>query len=156
MIEAKAVVVKVSDGRAWVEVSDRQDGCGRCDEPGGCRSIKMAYAVRPAKTVFSVPDEIGVREGEAVVLRMEDGAPLKGALVSYGLGAVCLIGGAAVGHGLSSGNDLFALIGAGVGLALAVIVNRLLHRSRRWRGALKMEMVRPETAACDQVPVRQL
>ncbi len=146
MIEAKAVVVRVEQGRAWVRVSDRQDGCGRCDEPGGCRSVKIAYAIKPPTEVFSVPDPIGVAVGDRVRVVMQDGAPLLGALASYGLGAVLLLAGAGVGHLLATpgAEDLFALVGALLGVGGAFAVHRGLHRSRRWRGALKIELVRDE------------
>ncbi len=146
MIEAKAVVVKVDAGRAWIRVSDRQDGCGRCDEPGGCRSVKIAYALKPPNEVFSVPDTLGVAVGDRVRVYMHDGAPLLGALTSYGLGACLLLIGAASGHGLapSGSEDSVALAGAILGLFAAFGLNRALHRSRRWRGALKIQLDRDE------------
>lgn len=146
MIEAKAVVVRVESGRVWVKVSDRQDGCGRCDEPGGCRSVKIAYALKPPTEVFSLPDSIGARVGEHVSVRMHDGAPLAGALASYGVGAMLLLAGAAAGHLVAgAGNsDLFALIGGVAGLAGAYGVNRALHRSRGWRRRLSMEIARDD------------
>lgn len=142
MIEARAVVVDVADGLARVRVVDRQEGCGRCDEPGGCRSVKLAYAIRPPASEFSLPDTLGVRVGDEVALQLQDGASLRSALVSYGLAAVLLILGAAAGQWLS-GSDGGAMAGALAGLALAWAVNRSLHRSRRWRGSLRVEMARP-------------
>lgn len=149
MIEARAVVVGVADGHARVKVIDRQEGCGRCDEPGGCRSIKLAYAVRPPASEFSLPDTLGVAVGDEVALQMRDGASLRSAMISYGLGAVLLILGAAAGQWLAPGaaSDLYAVGGAVTGLVLAVMLNRVLHRSRRWRGALRIEMARP-AAVC--------
>lgn len=146
MIEAKGVVVRVEQGRAWVKVSDRQEGCGRCDEPGGCRSVKLAYAVKGPNDTFSVPDGIGVRVGEQVVVRMDDGAPLRGALASYGVGAALLLVGAALGHMLAGehSQDLFAVVGGGAGLGAAFALNRLLYRSRRWRQMLHMDLARDE------------
>lgn len=148
MIEARATVVRVEPGRVWVRVDDRQDGCGRCDEPGGCRSVKLAYSLKPPTEVFSLADNSGLQQGEAVLIRMKDGAPLLGALGSYGLGACLLVAGAALGHALAAQGreDLFALIGGSLGVLLAIVFNRLLHRSRRWRGTLAMEIVRdPQT-----------
>lgn len=142
MIEARAVVVAVADGLARVRVVDRQEGCGRCDEPGGCRSVKLAYALRPPASEFSLPDTLGVRVGDEVALQLQDGASLRSALVSYGLGAVLMIVGAAGGQWLA-GSDPAALAGAVAGLVLAWAVNRGLHRSRRWRGSLRVEMTRP-------------
>jgi sigma-E factor negative regulatory protein RseC len=146
MIEARGVVLKVAPGRAWVKVSDRQDGCGRCDEPGGCRSVKIAYAIKPPNEVFSVPDPLGVQVGEKVRVRMDDGAPLRGALASYGVGVILLLGGAIAGHLLAGvgSQDMFALAGGVGGLVVAFAVNRMLYRSRRWRAALRMDLVRDQ------------
>jgi len=145
MIEARAVVIGVAEGLARVRVIDRQEGCGRCDEPGGCRSVKLAYAVRPPVSEFSLPDTLGVKVGEEVSLLMRDGASLRGAMTSYGLGAVLMILGAAGGQTLASpaSADAWAVAGAACGLVLAYVINRVLHRSRRWRGALRVEMSRP-------------
>ena len=146
MIEAKGIVVRSEDGLAWIRVADRQDGCGRCDEPGGCRSVRIAYAIRRPNEVFSLPDPLGLRPGDRVRLRIPDAAPLIGALASYGLGALLLVLGALAGHLVAdTRHDLSALLGAALGLGLAWLFNRLLHRSRRWRGALKMEMIRDES-----------
>lgn len=142
MIEARAVVVAVADGLARVRVLDRQEGCGRCDEPGGCRSTRLAYALRPPASEFSLPDTLGVRVGDEVALQLRDGASLRSALASYGLGAVLVIVGAAAGQ-WHAGSDGAALAGAAGGLLVAWAVHRALHRSRRWRGALHIEMARP-------------
>lgn len=146
MIEARATVVRVETGRVWVRVEDRQDGCGRCDEPGGCRSIRLAYSIKPPTEVFSLPDQTGLCQGDPVVIRMDDGAPLLGALGSYGVGACLLVAGAAIGHSVATvgREDLYALVGGTLGILIAIGFNRLLHRSRRWRGTLAMEVVRDE------------
>lgn len=146
MIEAKGVVVRVEDGRAWVKVSDRDEGCGRCDEPGGCRSVKLAYAFKKPNETFSVPDPIGVQVGERVRVRMDDGAPLRGAMASYGMGAALLVAGAALGHVLApvGNHDLAAVGGAAAGLAAAFAINRILYRSRRWRQMLHIDLARDE------------
>lgn len=149
MIEARGVVLRVENGLAWVRVSDRQDGCGRCDEPGGCRSVKIAYAIKTPNEVFSLPDAIGVRVGDAVRVRMDDGAPLCGAMASYGLGVVLLLAGALIGHLVAAEGrqDLLALVGALSGLVAAFGINRLLYRSLRWRRALRMDLIR-DTDPC--------
>lgn len=146
MIEAKGVVVRVEEGRAWVKVSDRQEGCGRCDEPGGCRSVKLAYAVKAPSDTFAVQDSIGVHVGEQVLVRIDEGAPLRGALVSYGVGAGLLLAGAALGHAVAAegSHDLFAIVGGALGLAAAFAVNRVLYRSRRWRQMLHMDLVKDD------------
>lgn len=145
MIEARALVVGVSKGVARVRVLDRQEGCGRCDEPGGCRSVKLAYSLRPPKSEFELPDTLGVEVGEEVALHMQDGSPLRGAMASYGLALLLLLAGAGLGQALAPAGreDLFALLGCALGLVLAFAASRMLHRSRRWRRTLAMEMSRP-------------
>src|SRR5690606_7499437 len=119
---------------------DREEGCGRCDEPGGCRSVKLAYAIRPARSEFELRDEIGVSVGDEVVLRMADGSALRGALAGYGLGAVLVLLGAMAGLAVGGG-DGAAVLGAVAGLIMAFVLNRVLHRSRRWRGGLRVQML---------------
>lgn len=145
MIEVRATVLRVAGDRAWVSVRERPGGgCGRCDEPGGCRSAKIAYAFSGPKDDFVVPNTAGAQAGEDIVLRIDDGVPLRGALITYGLGVALLLLGAALGQLLAmDGNaDLFALAGAVIGVGLAVWINRALLRSRRWRGHFAMEMIR--------------
>lgn len=151
MMEACAVVIAVEGGRARVNVSEHIGGCGRCDEPGGCRATRLADVFKGAAPSFEVDDHIGVRAGDRVRLIIPDGAPLTGALASYGLGVVLLIVGALLGRAIGGDGDGAALAGALAGLALAVIGNRALHRSRSWRRRLVVEMVRDdagEPAAC--------
>lgn len=153
MIEAPAEVVRVADGHAWVRISERQGGCGRCDEPGGCRSIRIADVFGAPKQVFALPDPFGLQPGDRVRVSIPHGAPLRAALLSYGLGALLLLVGATLGSVVATsaaaniGADLGAAMGALGGLALAVTINRVLARSRHWRGGLSMSL-RREQAAC--------
>ncbi|NMG74038.1 SoxR reducing system RseC family protein [Aromatoleum diolicum] len=144
MIEASAVVERVEGGRAWVRLRERSGGCGRCDEPGGCRSAGIAYALKSPNEIFSLPNAIGVEAGDAVLLRMHDGAPLRGALLGYGLASSLLVVGAGIGNAVASGGreDLFALMGAGIGLVCSMVFNRLVLRSRAVRGGFEIEMAR--------------
>ena len=143
MIEARARIITVHNGRARLAVLDREEGCGRCDEPGGCRSVRIAYALRPPKSEFELLDTLGVQAGDEVVLQMPDGVALRGALASYGLGVLLMIGGAVMGN-LLVGGDGAAAVGAAAGIVLAVVINRTLTRSRRWRKSLNIEMRRPD------------
>lgn len=151
MIEAPAEVVRVAEGRAWVRISERQAGCGRCDEPGGCRSFRIADAFGLPKEVFALPDPFGLQPGDRVRVAVPHGAPLRAALLSYGLGVVLLLAGATLGSAFGSpaeadpGGDLGAALGAVCGLVLAVSINRILARSRRWRGGLTMSLHREQS-----------
>lgn len=149
MIEASAQVVSVVGDRMTIRVSERPGGCGRCDEPGGCRSAKLAHALGEPNAEFDVANPISARVGERVLIRIEDGAPLRGALASYGLGTVLLLLGAVMGHTVG-GDDLATVVGALSGLAGAVVFNRILHRSRRWRHSFGLQVVGLDRGCADR------
>lgn len=144
MIEVRAVVLRVEGSQAWVRVSERAGGCGRCDEPGGCGSAKISHAFKAPVEAFAIPNAIGARAGEAVRVRIDDGAPLRAALATYGLASALVVAGAAVGATLAADVDTGAVVGLAGGLGLALLVNGILLRSRGWRGSLKMTLVRDE------------
>lgn len=146
-MQARAQVLRVEGGQVWLKVADVGGGCGRCDEPGGCRSLQITQAFGAPKGEFVLPLSVPVLVGDRVLITIPDGAPLSAALASYGLATVLLVLGAAIGNGFarSGEGDLFALVGAGAGLAVAWVLNRLLARSRNWRYRLRMELA-PATA----------
>lgn len=145
MIEAPAEVVRVAPGRVWVRLASQPGGCGRCDEPGGCRSMKITQAFGGTDRLFALPDHLGLRPGERIRITMADGAPLGAALASYGLGAACVVFGALGGGAFASAaSDAAVAAGALAGLALAYGVNRVLLRSRYWRARLAMELRRDD------------
>lgn len=147
-MEAFARVQRVDRGSAWLKVTDAGGGCGRCNEPGGCRAVQLTQAFGLPRDEFALPRADGIQAGDRVRISIPDGAPLEAALVSYGLGAVLLLVGAALGTMLAGdlAADLHAAGGGAVGLGLAVLLNRVLTRSRSWRARLKMEVV--SEAAC--------
>lgn len=138
-MQAFATVLRVDAARAWLKLSDAGGGCGRCDEPGGCRSVQITQAFGLPRGEFALPAVAGVQAGDRVVITIPDGAPLQAALASYGLAVVLLLAGAALGS-LLGGSDLAAAVGAGLGLGLTVVLNWLLARSRNWRVRLRIEL----------------
>lgn len=142
-MEAVARVQRIEGDRAWLMVIDAGGGCGRCDEPGGCRAVQITRAFGLPRDEFTLPCEAGVAVGDRVRIRIAEGAPLRAALLSYGLGVMLLLAGAAAGSGFGSAAnaDLPAAMGSAAGLLLAFLVNRLLARSRSWRNGLRMELV---------------
>ncbi|MFP5402532.1 MAG: SoxR reducing system RseC family protein [Gammaproteobacteria bacterium] len=149
-MQARARILRVDNEVAWLELADVAGGCGRCDEPGGCRSVQLAHAFGGAEKVFALPLSFPVKPGDQVVISIPDGAPLSAALAAYGLSTLLLLAGAAVGSLLGSDGraDLYGLIGGVAGLALAWWINKALPRSRNWRHRLRMELA-PE-GACVQ------
>jgi len=149
-MQARARVLRVEDDLAWLEMSENAGGCGRCDEPGGCRSVQVSHAFGGPDKVFALPMSFPVKPGDKVVISIPDGAPLSAALAAYGLATLLLLAGAAIGSVLGGDGraDLFGLVGGVAGLALAWSINKALSRSRNWRHRLRMELA-PE-ANCVQ------
>ncbi len=149
-MQARARVLRVENDLAWLELSDRAGGCGRCDEPGGCRAVQVSHVFGSPEKVFALPMSVPVKPGDKVVISIPDGAPLSAALAVYGLATVLLLVGASIGSvvGAEGQADLFGLVGGVVGLALAWSINKSLRRSRAWRHRLRMELA-PE-GACVQ------
>lgn len=149
-MQARARVLRVENDLVWLELSDAAGGCGRCDDPGGCRSVQVAQLFGGPEKVFALPMSFPTKVGDKVVISIPDGAPLSAALVAYGLATLLLLVGAAIGS-LAGGEqwaDLFGLVGGVVGLALAWSISKSLPRSRTWRHRLQMELA-PE-GACVQ------
>jgi len=132
MMEVAGRVVRAAKGLVWVRATEK-GGCGRCDEPGGCGAAKITEVFGKKDSVFILANRIGALEGDEVRLQVEDGAPLKAALLSYGLGILLLLLGAASVSLLFPG-DLGAALGALAGLIVAMAANRSLVRSRWFSG----------------------
>ncbi|MGD9870738.1 MAG: SoxR reducing system RseC family protein [Thauera sp.] len=146
-MQARARVLKVERGQAWLRLSEHTGGCGRCDEPGGCRSVQITHAFGLPREEFALPTDLPLKPGDSVVISIPDGAPLRAAFASYGLATVLLLLGAALGSQLGAEGraDLFGFFGAVLGLTLAWAINRVLPRSRSWRNRLRLELA-PEGA----------
>jgi sigma-E factor negative regulatory protein RseC len=149
-MQARARVLRIEGDLAWLELSENAGGCGRCDEPGGCRSVQVTHVFGGPEKVFALPVTFPVKPGDKVVISIPDGAPLSAAFAAYGLATLLLLAGAAIGSVLGGTEraDLFGLIGAVIGLALAWSINKTLPRSRNWRHRLRIELA-PE-GACVQ------
>ncbi|NUQ51025.1 MAG: SoxR reducing system RseC family protein [Phycisphaerae bacterium] len=141
-MEARARILRVENGQAWLALTEKQGGCGRCDEPGGCGSVQIGQVFGMPKGEFVLPADDRFAAGDMVVISIPEGAPLRAALVSYGLATLLLVMGAALGSSIGAPPhvDAYALAGGVAGLALAWGMNRVLPRSRNWRQRLHMEL----------------
>ena len=120
MTETPGAVARVDDGFAYVEIGPRVAGCGRCHEAGGCGATWGADTHK-GKRVYRVPNDIGVRIGDEVVLTMPDGALLRASLLAYFLPIVLVIVAAGIGSTISEAS---AVGGAGIGLAVGMVLVR--------------------------------
>lgn len=108
-LTAFAVVREVGPGYAWVE-PDRQ-GCGRCDEPGGCGGSGKGDLACAASRRVRVGNEIGAAVGQRVCIETSPGSVSRAASLGYILPLAGVLVGALLGQWLGAG-ELAAIIGA--------------------------------------------
>lgn len=143
MTARMGVVERANDGVAWVRVNP-EHGCGRCHEPGGCRSDLIGEALGPRTDRYAVRVAGEVSPGTSVQLDVSDRAPMLAALLAYGLPLGGLLAGACTAS-LAGGGDL-ATAAAGLGgLALALPLARALAGRHAVRRHLMIQ-------ACPSVP----
>lgn len=129
MTETLGVVIRAEGEFALVE-SEAGTGCGRCDSVNGCASASLGKLFCSTPRRFRLPNHVGARPGERVVLGVEDGAVARSAGAAYGLPLVLLVAGAAVGAGLGDApgtRDLYALAGATAGLLAGLAGGRRIN-----------------------------
>lgn len=125
-MEVRGVVVRLEGPLAWVRVDGQGQGCGRCDEPGGCRSAKLTHVWRAPVSEFALDNQIGAGLGQAVRIVIAEGAALRAALIGYGLPCLSLLLGAALGTALG---EMAAIFGAGLGVLAGFLLQRKILRS---------------------------
>lgn len=128
------VVRRVAEGYAWVDV-ERQSGCGRCAETGGC-----GRTCESSSLTFMVPVDSAPLPGAKVELAVSERGPLMAALLSYGVALVALFSGVLIAVRLGGVSDPVVAVGALAGLAVAVC---WLHLSRRYRSLLPTVRILP-------------
>lgn len=146
-----AARVKRLDGAvAVVVVEANGGGCGRCDEPGGCRSGLFSQLFGSRVREFSVPNEIDARAGDRVSVRLAAGGLARSALTLYLIPVFAILVGAALGASIASeahARDMAAVGGSLVGLLLGWIV--VLARGPASAGALpKLVRIGDEVSKC--------
>lgn len=149
MNESEAVVIRVEGGHALVEMCDGA-ACGHCASRHACMSLEAPAGPR----LHRLPNGIGARVGDTVVLAVPEGALLKAALLSYLWPALLTIAGAATGATMGGmGGDGTSVAGAGLGLmaglaSLRVAGSRLAgKREPLLRMRLKCSVAEPRKEA---------
>lgn len=135
MSAARATVVRVEGGQVWLRLEDRPGGCGRCDEPGGCRSTRLADVFKSSDDLIHLPDSLGSRVGDGVRIEVPEGAPLRAALLAYvlPLALMLTLAGLALVLEPFPGRDANVLAGVAAGLVAGIWAGRRIMRSGRWR-----------------------
>lgn len=123
-----ALVLRIEGDYAIVEARPNFGGCGRCEDAGGCRSGILARPLANPGREQRLPNRIGARAGERVVVLINDGEVLRAALATYLLPVAGMILGASIGTvalGEWGGADLAAVLGGVGGLILVSTSLRL-------------------------------
>ncbi len=127
-----ARITRLDGAVAIIAVDAENGGCGRCSEPGGCRSAVLTQMFRQRGCEFSVQNRIDARVGDRVVLRLPDGSLARWSLTIYLVPVLAVLLGAALGSfcvGDASFRDFGAMSGSLVALAVCWIVFRLVPTS---------------------------
>jgi len=128
MNETPGIVERVADGHAWVRAEGAGSACGACGRREACATAGAATSVldgvqgRP-DTLLRLPNAIGARPGDAVVIRARDGAVLRAVGFAYALPLLLAFVGAFALLALT-GSEVWALCGVFAGLAGGFIVMR--------------------------------
>lgn len=143
-MEAQGVVRRLEGDEAVVEVTEEQGGCGRCHEPGGCKTGLLSHGFRHSCREFRVHNGIGAQPGEQVVLRVAEGSLLQAAFIAYLLPVASVLLGAGAGVAFAGGGatDMAALFGALAGLGLGAWGAQRLQRARARQAGLLPVMAR--------------
>lgn len=111
--EVKAVVKAVDGADVLLEVT--QEGCGRCDQPGGCGGQKLTSMLGSGPTLYRVSNRTGAQVGDCVRLGIPAPVVRRSATLAYVYPLLALILGAALG--MEIGGDPGAMLGGLFGIA---------------------------------------
>lgn len=123
MIEEHAVVIGVERELALLEVV-RRTPCGLCGQTRGCGISLWGKLFGHRGNVFRAVNGIGARQGDNVIVGVDERALLTSSLVAYGVPLFGVLIGALLGSvlgGEAAPRDLYAVVGAAIGLALGLL-----------------------------------
>ena len=130
-MDIEAIVTRTEQDHVFVKVNEQPGGCGRCHESGGCSSGALTQIFRSRSCrEFRLPNDIGAREGDKVMVSLADGVTLKAALAVYMLPVLCILLGAWVGTWLAgpAGSDRLATLGAVTGFVVSLVLVAVYRR----------------------------
>lgn len=129
MITETGKVVAVTDEHAWVQTI-RASACQSCSARNGCGQKVLASATGGRANQVRVFNAVGAQVGEEVTLGIDENALLSASLLVYAVPLLLMVLASMIGHQLSAGNDIAAMLGAFMGLAAGFLVSRQLqHRN---------------------------
>lgn len=126
MIAETGNVVAVDDGHAWIQTI-RTKACQSCAARNGCGQKLLASATGGRANQVRVVNSVNARVGEEVTLGIDENALLGASLLVYALPLLLLVVGSVLGHYVSDGSDVPAMLGAVTGLASGFMASRIVQ-----------------------------
>ena len=133
MIEQNAVVLKVEGQLALVE-AQRQSSCGQCNAKKGCGTGMLENSLGRRAMQMQAINQCDAKPGDEVVVAVPEKGFIKSAFITYLLPLLLMLVGAVAAQDLSARMewaypDVVALLGAGIGFMLALVILRRYSRS---------------------------
>jgi len=126
MNEMEGVVERLDGGFVLIRAAGPGPACGACAQREGCGSASVldnALGKGRKLQMLRLPNTIGARPGDAVVIRAADGMVLKAVWRAYGIPLALGLLGALLAS--MSGNDWAAVAGLLAGLAAGFLLMRI-------------------------------
>ncbi|WP_126445495.1 SoxR reducing system RseC family protein [Sulfuricystis multivorans] len=149
MNRTDGIVVRLEGRDAWVETTGPGNACGGCAQAGSCPSCTPGNVLDAAGgkggklLLIRLPNTIGARPGDAVVIRAADGMVLRAVWLAYGIPLLLALGGALLATALT-GSEPAALIGMLLGLMAGIVGLRWWGlEARRREPILSLEFKTP-------------
>lgn len=147
MIEEQASVVAVADGMAEVATL-RRSACGSCNAKSGCGTSILAAWFPQRQLTFRLPNQVGARPGDTVVVGLDEARLQRASVLLYGLPLLGLLAGAVIGEAivghLAASAELGAVSGGLFGLTAALVFVRnhsVANLRRRGNGVQLLRVV---------------
>jgi sigma-E factor negative regulatory protein RseC len=151
MIEETARVIAIDENGQLLLEAQTTTACSACEAKQGCGTSVLSKWVGRKFTRFQVPNTVGARVGDEVVVGLAEEAMLKGSVLVYLLPLLAMIGFALLAEGLISAEagsrDLIVLVAAIAGFALTLAIARRLLASGSNRRRLTPVVLRKNIAA---------
>ncbi len=148
MIEEQAVVIEIKGDQAMLEI-ERSQPCGLCGATRGCGISMWARIFGQHRGMFSAVNSLQVKTGDRVIVGVEETALLSSSLIAYILPLVLLCLGAWLIPQIMNveavdrqSSDLYAVMGAAVGLIGGLLIIKFLTDGKRLIGRYQPVMLR--------------
>lgn len=129
MIETRARVVSVGNGKAWVEASSQQ-GCAACQSQSSCGVSGLGKFFGRNKPPVALACDLAIQPGDSLVLSLAESDLLRAGILAYLLPTVLSVLGA-ITTSLFGLGDAAAVAAMLAGFAAGLTIARAFSRTPR-------------------------